>query len=122
MSGHHKFSQLTEKFSQPRKAEIAQTTRLHKRSMALHELRQALQLSQAQLAQKLQIKQPAVARMEKRADLYVSHLRQVVEAMGGELELIARFPGGEVKINNFSDLYTTAEEDSTPKSTSSWED
>jgi hypothetical protein len=36
--------------------------------------------------------------------MYVSHLRQVIEAMGGELEIVARFADGEVKINNFSEL------------------
>jgi transcriptional regulator with XRE-family HTH domain len=60
--------------------------------MALRELRQAHQLSQAELAVKLNLKQPAVARLEKQTDMYVSHLRKVIEAMGGELDIIARFP------------------------------
>ena len=104
MSGHHKFSRLTENFSEERKAEIAQKTVQLRTEMALSELRQALQLSQAELASKLDIKQPAVARLEKRTDMYVSHLRKVIEAMGGELDIIARFPDGEVRIDNFSQL------------------
>jgi transcriptional regulator with XRE-family HTH domain len=104
MSGHHKFSKLTENFSEERKAEIAQKTAQFRTEMALSELRQALQLSQAELAAKLQIKQPAVARLEKRTDMYVSHLRKVIEAMGGELDIIARFPDEEVRIDNFSQL------------------
>jgi hypothetical protein len=36
--------------------------------------------------------------------MYVSHLRKVIEAMGGELDIIARFPEGEVKIDNFSGM------------------
>jgi hypothetical protein len=36
--------------------------------------------------------------------MYVSHLRKVIEAMGGELDIIARFPNGEVRIDNFSQL------------------
>jgi transcriptional regulator with XRE-family HTH domain len=104
MSGHHKFSRLTEHFSEERQAEIALKTVHLKAEMALGELRRALQLSQAELAEKLNIKQPAVARLEKRTDMYVSHLRQVIEAMGGELDIIARFPEGEVKIDNFSEL------------------
>jgi hypothetical protein len=35
----------------------------------------------------------------------VAHLRQVIEAMGGTLDLIARFPEGEVKLDNFSLIY-----------------
>jgi predicted transcriptional regulator len=104
MSGHHKFSRLTEQFSEERQAEIAQKTVQLKTEMALGELRKALQLSQADLAAKLKVKQPAVARLEKRTDMYVSHLRKVIEAMGGELDIIARFPDGEVKIDNFSEL------------------
>jgi predicted transcriptional regulator len=104
MSGHHKFSRLTEHFSEERQVEIAQSTVRLKAEMALGELRRALQLSQAELAEKLNVKQPAVARLEKRTDMYVSHLRQVIEAMGGELDIIARFPEGEVKIDNFSEL------------------
>jgi transcriptional regulator with XRE-family HTH domain len=104
MSGHRKFSQLTEHFSEKRQAEIAQKTTQFKAEMALRELRQALQLSQAELAAKLKVKQPAVARLEKRTDMYVSHLRKVIEAMGGELDIVARFPDGEVKIDNFSEL------------------
>lgn len=50
MSGHHKFSQLTEHFSKERQAKIAEKTAQLKVEMALGELRQALQLSQAKLA------------------------------------------------------------------------
>ena len=103
MSGHRKFSQLTQHFSEERRAGIAHQTSQLKVEMALKELRQALQLSQTELAKKLNIKQPAVARLEKRTDMYVSHLRKVIEAMGGELDIIARFPDGEVKIDNFSE-------------------
>jgi transcriptional regulator with XRE-family HTH domain len=104
MSGHRKFSQLTEHFSEERQAAIAEKTAQLKAEMALSELRQARQLSQVELAAKLKVKQPAVARLEKRTDMYVSHLRKVIEAMGGELDIIARFPDGEVKIKNFSEL------------------
>jgi ribosome-binding protein aMBF1 (putative translation factor) len=104
MSGHRKFSQLTEHFSEERHTKISQKTAQLKAEMALGELRQALQLSQVELASKLKVKQPAVARLEKRTDMYVSHLRKVIEAMGGELDIIARFPDGEVKIDNFSEV------------------
>ena len=104
MSGYQKFYRLTEHFSEERQAEISQRTIQFKAEMALGELRQALQLSQAELATSLQVKQPAVSRLEKRTDMYVSHLRKVIEAMGGELDIIARFPEGEVKIHNFSGM------------------
>ena len=56
------------------------------------------------LAEALHIQQPAIAKMEKRTDMYISTLRSHIEAMGGELEVIARFPDGDVRISNFSQI------------------
>jgi transcriptional regulator with XRE-family HTH domain len=72
--------------------------------MPLHELRQARGLSQKMLADVLHVQQPSIAKIEKRTDMYISTLRSHIEAMGGELEVVARFPDGNVKISNFSDL------------------
>ena len=74
------------------------------KEMALQELRQARGLSQQMLADVLQVQQPSIAKIEKRTDMYLSTLRSHIEAMGGELELIARFPEGQVKIRHFADL------------------
>ena len=52
----------------------------------------------------LQVQQPSIAKIEKRTDMYLSTLRSHIEAMGGELDVVARFPDGAVKISNFSDL------------------
>lgn len=70
--------------------------------MPLHELRQARELSQQTLAQTLQINQAAVSKMERRADIYVSTLRNYIRAMGGDLKIIASFPDGDVQIDNFA--------------------
>jgi len=72
--------------------------------MPLHELRQARGLSQKMLAEVLHVQQPSIAKLEKRTDMYISTLRSHIEAMGGELEVVARFPDGAVRISNFSDL------------------
>lgn len=76
--------------------------------MPLNELRQARGLSQKVLAEVLNVQQPSIAKLEKRTDMYVSTLRSHIRAMGGELEVIARFPDGNVKISNFSDLDDSA--------------
>jgi DNA-binding XRE family transcriptional regulator len=72
--------------------------------MPLNELRQARGLSQKMLAELLHVQQPSIAKIEKRTDMYLSTLRSHIEAMGGQLEVVARFPDGAVKISNFSDL------------------
>jgi predicted XRE-type DNA-binding protein len=79
-------------------------TRAMLNAMPLHELRQARGLSQKMLAEILHVQQPSIAKLEKRTDMYISTLRSHIEAMGGELEVVARFPDGTVKISNFADL------------------
>lgn len=69
-----------------------------------NELRQARGLSQKMLADVLHVQQPSIAKLEKRTDMYLSTLRSHIEAMGGQLEVGARFPDGAVKISNSSDL------------------
>lgn len=72
--------------------------------MPLHALRQARGLSQEMLTEVLNV-QPAIAKMEKRTDMYLSTLRSHVEAMGSALDNIAQFPdGAAVKISNFTEL------------------
>ncbi len=58
----------------------------------LRELRKARELTQASVARELGISQDAIARLEQQSNLLVSTLRRTVEAMGGSLSLIARFP------------------------------
>ncbi|MFW0753193.1 XRE family transcriptional regulator [Pseudomonas sp. H11T01] len=70
--------------------------------MPLHELRQAQELSQDTLAKALHVNQAAISKMERRTDMYISTLRNYIRAMGGELEIIATFPDGQVKIENFA--------------------
>ena len=72
--------------------------------LALRELRQARNLSQEELGRALNINQASVSKLERRTDMYISTLRRVVEAMGGELEITARFAEGRVRINQFRDL------------------
>jgi DNA-binding XRE family transcriptional regulator len=57
------------------------------------ELRTAMNLTQVELARKLDISQESVSRLEKRSDMLISTLTKHVEKLGGELVLVARFPG-----------------------------
>ena len=108
MTGHRPFNELTKGFSPERKARVAARVSQLKADMPLHELRQARERSQQDLARELNVGQPAVAKLERRADMYVSNLRRYVEALGGSLEITARFPEGSVNITNFGELGGTA--------------
>ena len=73
-------------------------------TMTVRELRRALQLTQARVAAELGITQDGVSRLEQRNDLLLSKLRKTIEAMGGSLSLIARFPNRPpIELSGFAD-------------------
>jgi DNA-binding transcriptional regulator YiaG len=97
-----KFSNLLAAMSPESQARVAERTAELLREMPLHELRQARQLSQEELATTLETSQSSISKLERRVDVYVSTLRRYIESRGGELVIIARFPEGDVRINQFS--------------------
>lgn len=68
-------------------------------AIELNELRRARRLTQEELARRLGIRQANVSKMERRLDMRVSTLREVVEAMGGELRITAHFPDADYVID-----------------------
>jgi predicted transcriptional regulator len=76
-----------------------------RQEMALAEVRKAMSLTQVDLAKELHIKQAALARLENRTDMYISSLRKYITALGGELDIVARFPDGDIHIKNLHDLH-----------------
>ena len=104
MSGRHSFRELTEGFSPERRRRIEAIKEELLAEMPLHELRRARSLTQQDMAKALNVNQPAVSKLEQRADMYVSSLRSYIEAVGGRLRIVAEFPDGEVAVTNFSQL------------------
>ena len=72
-------------------------------TMPLDKLRKARSLTQTAVAKRLQVDQGSVSKLEGRTDMYLSTLREYVEALGGTLELRADFPDGSINI----DLHAT---------------
>lgn len=68
-------------------------------SMPLDKLRKARSLTQTAVAERLHIDQGSVSKLESRTDMYLSTLREYVEALGGTLELRADFPEGSFNID-----------------------
>ena len=97
MSGRRPFRELTKGFSAARKA-ASPTRRRRSKPRSRDESRKTRAVSQEALAAKLAVGQPAVAKLERRADMYVSNLRRYVEVLGGTLEITAHFPDGAVTI------------------------
>lgn len=69
------------------------------RSMPLEKIRRAREMTQVAVAERLATDQGGVSRIEKRTDMYLSTLREYVEALGGTLEVRADFPDGSVNID-----------------------
>lgn len=61
--------------------------------LALRQLRQRLAVSQREMAERLEVSQPAISQLEHQRDMQLSTLRNYVAALGGELEIIVRLPG-----------------------------
>lgn len=98
------FKELQAKMSPRRRARNETAARKMIEEMPLAELREARQLTQVQLARVLRVNQAAVSKMERRADMYLSTLDGIIKAMGGELDIRAVFPDGEVRIKQFGDV------------------
>ncbi len=98
------FKELQEKMDPAIRSQNRQRVRDELQRMALDELRSAKQLTQADMAEMLDVPQSSISRIESRADMYLSTLRNYIHAMGGVLQIQAVFPdGGTVVIDQLGD-------------------
>jgi transcriptional regulator with XRE-family HTH domain len=87
---------VIEKLPRSRQDRIAARYRVLKDEVeSLQALRKAAGKAQSEIASTLRISQPSVSKIEKQTDMYLSTLRNYVEAVGGDLELVVRFPRQE---------------------------
>jgi transcriptional regulator with XRE-family HTH domain len=88
----------------PRRAKItARTQQLIAEEHALRRLREARKLTQQRMGELLGIRQDSVSRIEKRSDLLLSTLKSYVQAMGGDLRLVAEFKDGCVALSGLGE-------------------
>jgi transcriptional regulator with XRE-family HTH domain len=96
------FDQLVARTTTKRTRErAAHRTRELLEEMLLCEIRKVAGQSQNVLADKLGIKQPSLSKLEKQSDMQISTLRRIIHALRGELEVIARFPNGDILLEQF---------------------
>jgi predicted XRE-type DNA-binding protein len=98
------FKNLVDKMSPAAQTRVKLKTRELIEELPLVELREARELTQTHLAKLLRVKQSSVSKMERRTDMYVSTLGDIIRAMGGELEIRAVFPEGAVRIKQFESI------------------
>jgi transcriptional regulator with XRE-family HTH domain len=97
-------SELRKNMTPERRERIAAKTGLLKQEMVLQELRQALDLTQQELAEKLHVNQAAVSKFENQSDIYIGTLRKILAAMGGDLRITAHFAEGDIQISQFNEV------------------
>ena len=100
----NKFRDLRARLSPERRKRAHERAEAMLAELPLQALRQARKLTQEALAKVLGAQQAHVSKLERRADMYISSLRTYIEAMGGELEIIARFPDGAVRVTQFENM------------------
>ncbi|MGL4609542.1 MAG: XRE family transcriptional regulator [Trueperaceae bacterium] len=97
------FRDLTKNFSKERKATIAKETQLLRMEYdLLAELRKDQELTQKELADILEIRQSAISKLESQEDIMVRTLGRYIKALGGELEVRAKFPDRVVMLGQFT--------------------
>ncbi|HHO55019.1 MAG TPA: XRE family transcriptional regulator [Trueperaceae bacterium] len=64
-------------------------------------LRKDRELTQKELAEIMEIRQSAISQIENQEDVLVKTLERYIQALGGELELRAKFPDRVVSLSQF---------------------
>jgi transcriptional regulator with XRE-family HTH domain len=95
------FNTLLDKLPPERLERIEARAQAMLLKMALQDLRQKRHLTQQQLAERLNLQQAAVSKMENQSDMHIRTLQRMIAAMGGTLKLVAQFPDEEIIINQF---------------------
>ena len=99
-----KFNDLTKDFTDEQRELIEAEKRVIIDSINLQDLRKALKLTQTELAAVLNVSQTAVSKIESNSDMYIGTLSRFLEAMGGQLKIVAAFADREVEISQFKDI------------------
>ena len=98
------YNELRAKMSPQSRARAAARSRELISEMLLSELRRLSGLTQNELATALGIRQPTLSRLEAQDDMQISTLHRLVKALGGELEIVAKMPGGRIALSQFKGI------------------
>jgi hypothetical protein len=92
------FKELRNNLSPAARKRVEKRVSAAMKLMPLAQIRKARKLTQVALAERLNVEQAAISKIESRSDLYLSTLREYIQGMGGNLELRADFPDGSINI------------------------
>ena len=104
---HNSFNKLRSKMSPEQLAQVEVKAKNMMAEMLLSEIRKEVGLTQKDLAEAMGIKQPSLSKLETQEDMQVSTLKRLVNALGGQLEIVAHMPNGDVRIRQFGEPQMT---------------
>ena len=96
-----KFENLEKKMNPKRVKQAKARAREIMAEMLLAEIRKEAGFTQEDLAKTIGVKQPSLSKLESQEDIQISTLQRLIQALGGQLELIAHMPGGDIRISQF---------------------
>ena len=96
-----KFENLEKKMNPKRVKQAKARAREVMAEMLLAESRKEAGFTQEDLAKTIGVKQPSLSKLESQEDIQISTLQRLIQALGGQLELIAHMPGGDIRISQF---------------------
>jgi len=100
----HKYKKLRDRMSPEQKVRAEMQAKEMMAEMLLAEIRKSVSLTQEDLAKELGITQPSLSKLENQGDMQISTLRRLIEALGGELEIIAHLPKGDIRVSQFKEF------------------
>lgn len=97
----HDFEKLRQKMTPEQRAKSNARVKEIMAEMLVAEIRKEAGFTQEDIAGKLGVKQPSLSKLESQDDMQISTLQRLIHALGGQLELIAHMPGGDIRISQF---------------------
>jgi DNA-binding XRE family transcriptional regulator len=98
----HKFEKLEKRMDTKRLERARAMAKDVMAEMLLAEIRKEAGFTQEDIARVMGIKQPSLSKLESQDDIQISTLQRLIHALGGQLELIAHMPGGDIRIGQFT--------------------
>ena len=99
------FKDFYKEIPEERRAKIENRVEKELRSIQLSEVRNLVEMTQKDLAKKIDVSQAAISKMENQKDVNVSTLRKLIEAVGGKLDVTVRLPDKPaVRLETFSSM------------------
>lgn len=97
------FSDLTKDFTEEDRQIVEKTKQvLFMEYDLVAQLRKDQDLTQKEVAEIMEIRQAAISKIEHQEDILIKTLERYIRALGGELEIVAKFPDREVTLNQFT--------------------